>query len=133
MEKLIYNFFPLLLQFSSVQSLSHVRPFATPWTVAVQASLSFINFWSLLKLTSFESMMLSNHLSLCRLLLLMPPVFASIRVFSNESALHIRWPKYWNFSFSLSPSNGYSWLISFRNDWFDLLTVQETLKSLLQL
>ena len=114
-------------------SLSHVRPFATPWTVAVQASLSFINFWSLLKLTSFESMMLSNHLTLCRLLLLMPPVFASIRVFSNESALHIRWPKYWNFSFSLSPSNGYSWLISFRNDWFDLLTVQETLKSLLQL
>ena len=128
---------PTLLEFVNilfiVQSLSHVRPFATPWTVAVQASLSFINFWSLLKLTSFESMMLSNHLTLCRLLLLMPPVFASIRVFSNESALHIRWPKYWNFSFSLSPSNGYSWLISFRNDWFDLLTVQETLKSLLQL
>ena len=88
---------------------------------------------SLLKFMSIKSMMLSNHLSLCRLLLLMPPVFASIRVFSNESALHIRWPKYWNFSFSLSPSNGYSWLISFRNDWFDLLTVQETLKSLLQL
>ena len=108
---------PTLLEFVNilfiVQSLSHVQPFATPWTVAVQASLSFINFWSLLKLTSFESMMLSNHLSLCRLLLLMPPVFASIRVFSNESALHIRWPKYWNFSFSLSPSNGYSWLISF--------------------
>ena len=115
-----------------VQSLSHVRPFATPWTVAVQASLSFINFWSLLKLTYFESMMLSNHLTLCRLLLLMPPVFASIRVFSNESALHVRWAKYRSFSFSISPSSEYSGLISFRMDWLDLLAVQGTLRSLLQ-
>ena len=101
---------------SSVQSLSHVRLFVTPCTAAHQASLSITNSWSLLKLRSIESVMPSNHLILCHLLLLLPSVFHSIRVFSNESVLHIRWPKYWSFSFSISPSNEYSGLISFRMD-----------------
>ena len=104
----------------------------TPWTAARQASLSFTNSWSLLKLMSIKSVMPFNHLILCRPLLLLPSVFPSIRVFSNESVLHIRWPKYWSFSFSISPSNEYSGLIFFRMDWFDLLAVQGTLKSLLQ-
>ena len=121
----------LVLGFSSVQSLSCVRIFATPWTVARQASLSIINSQSLLKLRSIESVMPSNQLILCHLLLL-SSVFHSIRVFSNESVLHIRWPNYWSFSLSLSPSNEYSGLISFRMDWLDLLAVQGTLKSLLQ-
>ena len=103
-----------------------------PWTTARQASLSITNSQSLLKLMSIESVMPSNHLILCRPLLLLPPIFSSIRVFSNESALHIRWPKYWCFSFSISPSNEYSRLISFRMDWLDFLAVQGTLKSLLQ-
>ena len=114
-----------------VQSLSHIQLFATPWTEAHQPSLSFTISWSLLKLTSIHSMMPSNHLILCRPLLLLPSVFPSIRVFSNELALRIRWPKYW--SFSISPSNEYSGLFSFRIDWFDLLAIQETFKSLLQL
>ena len=104
----------------------------TPWTAACQASLSFIISQSLLKLMSIESVMPSNHLILCRSLLLLPSIFPSIRVFSNESALHIRWPKYWSFSFNISPSNEHSRLISFRMDWLDLLAVQGTLKSLLQ-
>ena len=104
----------------------------TPWTEAHQASLSFTNSWSLLKLMSIESVMPSNPLTLCHPLLLLPLIFPSIRVFSNESVLHIRWPKYWSFSFSISPSNEYSGLISFRIDWLDLLAVQGTLKSLLQ-
>ena len=115
-----------------VQWLSHVWFFATPWTAAHQASLSLTVSQSLLKLMPIESVMPSNHLILCCPLLLLTSVFASIRVFSNESVLHIRWPKYWSFSFSNSPSNEYSGLISFRMDWFDLLVVQETLKSLLQ-
>ena len=106
--------------------------FATPWTAARQASLSIANSWSLLKFISTESVMPSNHLILCRPLLLLPSIFPSIRVFSNELVLHIRWPKYCNFSFSISPSNEYSGLISFRMDWFDLLAVQGTFKSLLQ-
>ena len=119
-------------QFSSVQSFSHVWLFATPWTAAPQANLSIINSRSLLKLVSIESVMPSNHLILCRPLLLPHSVFPSIRVFSNESVLHIRWPKYWSFSFIISPSSEYSGLISFRMDWLDLLAVQGTLKSLLQ-
>ena len=116
----------------SVQSLSCVQLFVTLWTVAaLQASVSITNSWSLLKLISIESVMSSNHLFLCRPLLL-PSIFPSIRVFSNESILHIRWPKYWNFSFSISPSNEHPELISFRMGRFDLLAVQETLKSLLQ-
>ena len=115
-----------------VQSLGYVRLFVTPWTAACQASLSFTIFQSLLKLMSIESMMPSNHLILCHLLLLPPLIFPSIRVFSDELALHIRWPKYWSFSFSISPSNEYSGLISFRIDWFDLLAIQGTLKSLIQ-
>ena len=107
----------------SVQLLSRVRLFATPWTAAHQASLSITNSWSLLKLMSIESVMPSNHLILCRPLLLLPSIFPSIRVFSNESALHIRWPKYWSFSFSVSPSNECSGLISLRIDGFDLLSV----------
>ena len=103
-----------------------------PWTAARQASLPFTPSYSLLKLTSMESVMPSNHLILCHPLLLLPSIFPSIRVFSSESALHIRWPKYWSFSFSISPSNEYSELISFRMDWLDLLAVQGTLKSLLQ-
>ena len=116
----------------SVQSLSHVWLLPTPWTVAHQASLSITNSHSLLKLMSIESVMPSNHLILCHPLLLPPSIFPSIKAFSNESVLCIRWPKYWSFSFSISPSNEYSWLISFRIDWLDLLAVQGTLKSLLQ-
>ena len=119
-------------QFSSAQLLSCVRLFATSWTVACQASLSITNSWSSLKLVSIESVMPSNYLILCHPLLLLPSIFPSIRVFSNESALRIRWPEYWSFSFSISPSNAYSGLISFRMDWLDLLAVQGTLKSLLQ-
>ena len=115
-----------------IQSLSRVQLIVTPWSAACQASLSFTTSWSLLKLMSIESVMPSNHLILCRLLLLLHSIFPSIRVFSNESVLHIRWPKYWSFSFSISPSNAYLWLISFRMDWLDLLAVQGTLKSLLQ-
>ena len=115
---------------SSVQSLSHVWLFATPWTAAHQDSLSITNSWDLLKLMSIKSVMPSNHLILCCLLLLLPSIFPSIRVISNESVLHIRWWNYW--SFSISPCNEYSGLISFRIDWFDLLTVQGTLKSLFQ-
>ena len=118
--------------FSSVQSLSRVRLFATAWTAACQASLSFTNSQSLLKPMSIESVMPSNHLILCHPLLLLPSTFPSIRLFSNESVLHIRWPKYWSFSFSISTSNEYSGLITFRMDWLDLLAVQGTLKSLLQ-
>ena len=114
----------------SVQSFSHVQLFATPWTAAHQASLSFTNSWSLLKFMSIESVMPSNHLILSWPFFLLFSVFPSIRVFSNESAVHIRWPKYWIFSFSISPSSKYSGLISFRMDWFDLLVVQGTLKSL---
>ena len=117
--------------FSSVQSLSRVRLFATPWITACQASLSITNTWSSLKLMSIESVMPSSHLILCCPLLL-PPIPPSIRVFSNESTLRMRWPKYWSFSFSISPSNKYPGLISFRMDWLDLLAVQGTLKSLLQ-
>ena len=119
-------------QFSSVQSLSHAGLFATPWTTAHQASLSITNSRRLLKLMSIELVMPSNHLILCCPLLLLPSIFPSIRVFSNESALRIRWPKYWSFSINISPSNEYSGLISFRMDWLDLLAVQGTLKSLLQ-
>ena len=117
-------------QFSSVQSLSCVQLFVTPWTTACQASLSFTNSRSLPKLISTEAVMPSNHLLLCRPLLLLPSIFPSITVFSNESALRIRWPKYW--SFSIRPSYIHSGLISFRMDWLDLLAVQGTLKSLLQ-
>ena len=118
--------------FSSVQSLSHVRLLVTPWTAACQASLSITNSWSLLKLMSIESVMPSNYLILCHPLLLLPSIFPSIGVFSNESVLHIRWPKYWSFSVSIIPSKGIPGLISFRMDWLDLLAVQGTLKSLLQ-
>ena len=121
-----------LLSISSVQSLSRVWLFATPWTAPRQASLSISNSRSLLKLLSIELVMPSNHLILCRPLLLLPSIFPSIRVFSNESVLHIRWPKYRSFSFSISSSNEYSGFISFRIYWFDLLAVQGTLKSLLQ-
>ena len=119
-------------QFSSVQSLSHVQLFVTPWTAACQASMSITNSQSLLKLVSIELVMPSNHLILCLPLLLLPPIPPSIRVFSNESALCIRWPKYWSFSFNISPSNEHLGLISLRMDWLDLLAVQGTLKSLLQ-
>ena len=118
-------------EFSSVESFSCVRLFAASWTAACQASLSITSSWSLLKLMSIESVMPSNHLILCSPLLLLPSTFPSIRVFSNESVLHIRRPKFW--SFSISPSNEYSGLISFRMDWLDLFVVQGTLKSLLQL
>ena len=122
----------LPIQIRSDQSLSRVRLFATPWIAARQASLSITNSRSWLKLMSIESVMPSNHLILCHPLLLPPLVFPSTRVFSNESVLHIRWQKYWSFSFSISPSSEYSGLISFRIDRFDLLAVQGTLKSLLQ-
>ena len=118
--------------FSSVQSLSRVRLFATPWTATCQFSLSVTNFRSLLKHMSIESVMPSNHLIRCHPLLLLPSILPSIRVFSNESALRIRWPKYWSFSFNIRPSNEHTGLISFRMDWLDLLAVQRTLKSLLQ-
>jgi len=121
-----------ILQFSSVQLLSRVWLFPTPWTVARQASLSITNSQNLLKLMSMESVMLSNHLIICCPLLLLPSIFPSFKVFSNGSVLHIRWPRYWSFSFSISPSNEYPGLISFRMDWLDLLAVQGTLKSLLQ-
>ena len=121
-----------VIQFSSVQSLSRVQLFETPWITACQASLSIINSWSSLKLMPIESVMPSNHLILCRPLLLLPPIPPNIRVFSNESPLHMRWPKYWSFSFSISPSNEHPGLVFFRMDWLDLLAVQGTLKSLLQ-
>ena len=126
----------LFLLFNSVQSLSHVRLFAPPWTAARQASLSITNSRSSLKLMPTESVMPSSHLILCRSLLLLPSIFPSVSFFfpnlSNESVLHIRWPKYWSISFSISPSNEYSGLISFRIDWLDIIAVQETLKSLPQ-
>ena len=121
-----------MVQFNSVQSLSCVQLFATPWTVARQASLLITNAWSLLKLMSIESVLPSNHLILCRPLLLSPSIFPNIWVFSNESVLCIRQPKHWSFSFSISPSNEYSGLICFRMGWLYLLAVQGTLKSLLQ-
>ena len=121
-----------LIKQSSIQSLSCVQLFVNPWTAIHQASLSITNSWSLLKLMFIESLMPSNHLILCHPILLLPSVFPGIRVFSNESALHIRWPKYWSFSFNISSSKEYSELISFRMDWLDLLAVQGTLKSLLQ-
>ena len=117
---------------SSVQLLSRVRLFETPQTTACHASLSITNSWSLLKLMSIESVIPSSHPILCCPLLLLPSIFPSIRVFSSESALHIRWPKYWSFTFNISPSNEHPGLISFRMDWLDLLAVQGTLKSLLQ-
>ena len=120
-----------LVSFNSVQLLSRVRLFATPWTAVCQASLSITNSQSLPKLIPIESVMPSSHLMLCHPLLL-PSIFPNIRVFSNESALHIRWPKHWSFSFNISPSNEHPGLISFRVDWLDLLAVQRTLKSLLQ-
>ena len=120
------------VQFSSVQSLSHVWLIATPWISARQASLSITNSRSLLKLMPIESVIPSSHLLLCHPLLLLPPIPPSIRVFSSESTLHMRWPKYWSFSFIISPSNEHPRLISFRMDWLDLLAVQGTLKSLLQ-
>ena len=115
-----------------VQSCRHVQLFVTPWTAAYQDFLTFTISWSLLKLMSIELVMPSNHLILCHLCLLLPSVFSRVRVFSTELAIHIRWPKYWSFSLSISPSNEYSGLISFRTDWFDLLTVQGTLKTFLQ-
>ena len=122
----------MAIQFSSAQSFSHVRFFAILWTAVHWASLSIINSQSLLKLVSIKSVMTSNHLILYQPLILLPSIFPSIRLFSKESVLHIRWPKYWSFSLSISPSNEYSGLLSFRIDWFDLLAVQGTLKSLLQ-
>ena len=121
-----------LVQFSSVQSLSRVRLFAIPLITACQASLSITNSWSLLRLTSIQSVMPSSHLIFCHPLLLLPPIPPSIRVFSSESTLRMRWPKYWSFSFSIIPSKEIPGLISFRMDWLDLLEVQGTLKSLLQ-
>ena len=123
---------PFLHQFSSVQSLTRVRLFVTPWTAVRQDSMSITNSQSLHKFMSIELVMPSSHLILCHPLLLLPLIFPSIRVFSNESALHIRWPKYWNFSFNISSSNEHPGLISFRMDWLDRLAVQGTLKSLLQ-
>ena len=122
----------LLLAVAVVQSLSHVRLFEIPWTAAYQASLSFTISWSLLKLMSIESVMPSNHLVLCHPLLFLPSIFPSTRIFSKESDLRSKWPKYWSFSFSVSPSNEHSWLISFRIDWIDLLAVQGTLKRCFQ-
>ena len=130
-KKVVYDK-PTASTINSVQLLSHVWLFATPWTTAHQASLSITNSQSLLKLISIESVMLSNHLILCRPLLLLPSIFPRIRVFSNESALRIRWPKYWSFTFNISPSNEHPGLISFRMDWLNLPAVQGTLKSLLQ-
>ena len=129
LKKYICDLQETLAQFSSAQSLSHVRLFATPWIAARQASLSVTNSRSSLTLMSIESVMPSSHLILCRPLLLLPPIPPSIRVFSNESTLHMRWPKYWSFSFSISPSQEHPGLMSFRMDWLDLLAVQGTLKS----
>ena len=129
---MLYQQLQICRSISSVWLLSCVRLFVTPWTAAHQASVSVKNSRSLVKLMTIESVMPSNHLILCRPLFLLPLVFPSIRVFSNESVLHIRQPKYWSFSFSISPSNEYSGLISFRMDWLDLLPVQGTLKCLLQ-
>ena len=129
---LFLDFILLSVQFSSVQSCSCVQLIATPWTAARQASLSITNSRSLLRLMSVESLMPSNYLILCRPLLLLPSIFPNIRVFSNELAFHIRWPKYWSFSFNISPSNEHPGLISFRMDWLGLLAVQGTLKRLLQ-
>ena len=123
-----YTFLETDRTISSVQSLSCVQLFATPWTAARQASMSITNSRSLFKLMSVESVMPSNHLILCHPLLLLPSIIPSFRVFSNESVLHIRWPKYWSFNFSISPSKDYSGLISFRIDWFNFLAVQGTLK-----
>ena len=120
------------LSISSVQSLSRVQLFVTPWTAECQSSLSITNSWILSKLMSIESVMPSNHLNLCHPLLLLPSIFPNIRVSSNESALHIRWPKYWSISFNISPSDEHPGLISFRMDWLDLLAVQGTFKSLFQ-
>ena len=124
--------FNLYAEFSSVQLLSRVRHISTPWTPANQASLSITNSWSSPKLMSIELVMPSNHLILCCPLLFLPAIFPSIRVFPKKSVVPIRWPKYWSFSFSISPSNEHPGLISFRMDWLDLLVVQRTLKSLLQ-
>ena len=132
MYHLVSYYWSTSVTFSSVQSLSRVWLFATPWTAARQAFLSITNSWSLRRLMSIELVIPSNHLILCHPLLLLPSIFHSIRVFSNESALHIRWPKYWSFSFNISPSNEHPGLISFRMDWLDLLAVEGTLKSLLQ-
>ena len=132
MEQLDSQSLGVIVFFSSVQSLSPVRLFATPWTAARQASLFITNSRSLLKLMSIELMMPYIHLILCHPLFLLPPIPPSIRVFSNESVLCLRWPKYWNFSFNISPSNEHPGLISFRMDWLDLLAVQGTLRSLLQ-
>ena len=126
------NFSSACCLLSSVQSLSCIRLFATPWTVACRASLSITNSLSFLKVMPIKSVMPSNHLILCHPLLLLPSIFPSIKVFSNESGLRIRWPKHWSFSFSISPSNEYSGLISFRVDWLDLFASQGTLKTLLQ-
>ena len=139
-QKSIYMLEPLhthqkwnrVSSYAVVQLQNRVWRFATPWTAAYEASLSITNSWSLFKLISIESVMPSNHLILCHPLLLLPSIFPRIRFFSNKSVLHIRWPKYWSFSFSISPSNEYSGLISFKMYWLDLLTVQGTLKSLLQ-
>ena len=128
----MFHFVHLSQSVGSVQSFTHVRLFATLWTEAHQTSLSITNSWSLLRLMSIELVMPSNRLILCRPLLFLPSIFPSNRVFSNESVLRIKWPKYWSFSFSISPSNEPSGLISFRMVWFDLLAVQGTLKSLLQ-
>ena len=122
----------VLIQFSSVQSLSHIQLFVTPWATLHQASMPITNSQNLFKLMSIESVMLSDHLILCHPLLLLPSIFPSTRVFSNESALRIRWPKYWSFSFNISPSNEHPGLISFKMDWLDLPAVQGTLKSILQ-
>ena len=127
-----FALFLFFVQFSSVQSLSCVRLFVTPWIAACQASLSLFNSWSLLSLMSIETVIPSSHLILCRPLPLLPPILPSIRVFSNESTHCMRWPKYWRFSFNISPSNEHPGLISFRMNWLDLLAVQGTLKSLLQ-
>ena len=132
MNNISIHYTPQYIFISWFQLLSHVRLFATPWTAARQASLTITNSRSLPKPMFIESVMPSNHLILCHPLLLLPSIFPSIRVFSNDSALHIRWPKYWSFSFNISPPNEHPELISFRMDWLHLLAVQGTLKSLLQ-
>ena len=131
-QEKIFKIYSYSIQLSSVQLLSRVRLFVTPWIAACQASLSITNSRNLLKLKPIESVMPSSHLILCRPLLLLPPIPPSSRVFSNQSTLRMRWPKYWGFSFSISPSNEHPGLISYRMNWLDLLIVQGTLKSLLQ-